>query len=267
MSTMRILLTNDDGIEAQGLEVLRRIAAELSDDVWVVAPETNQSGAAHSLTLHEPLRCRPLSPKTYAVRGTPTDCVLMAVLFLMTDSPPDLVLSGVNCGQNLADDINYSGTVAGAIEGSLLGVRSIALSLAIGHEDIDEPIWETPTKLGADLVRRLLAAEFPDGVVMNVNFPAVAPDQVQGMAATRQGKRDPGLMRIEDRVDPRGVPYYWFGFRPRPSDPPEGTDLWAVATRLISVTPLYPNLTHQNSLDHLGGVLRDAAENRGRRAG
>lgn len=264
---MRILLTNDDGIEAKGLAVLREIAAELSDDVWVVAPETNQSGASHSLTLHEPLRCRPVSDRTYAVRGTPTDCVLMAVLFLMTDSPPDLVLSGVNCGQNLADDINYSGTVAGAIEGSLLGVPSIALSLAIGHDDADEPIWETPTKLGASLVRRLLAAEFPEGVVMNVNFPAIPPAQVTGMVATRQGKRDPGLMRIEDRIDPRGLPYYWFGFQRRRSDPPEGTDLWAIASGSISVTPLYLNLTHQKSLERLGAVLSDTSGQRGRRAG
>ena len=125
---MRILLTNDDGIEAPGLDVLEKIASDLTDDVWVVAPETDNSGASHSLTLAEPLRMRELGKRHYAIKGTPTDCVIMGVRFLLQDQPPDLVLSGVNRGQNLADDVTYSGTVAGAIQGTLLGVPSIAMS-------------------------------------------------------------------------------------------------------------------------------------------
>ena len=128
---MRILITNDDGIEAPGLDVLEKIATDLTDEVWVVAPETDNSGASHSLTLAEPLRMRELGKRRYAVKGTPTDCVIMGVRFLLRDTPPNLVLSGVNRGQNLADDITYSGTVAGAIQGTLLGVPSMALSLAL----------------------------------------------------------------------------------------------------------------------------------------
>lgn len=256
---MRILLTNDDGIEAHGLDVLRKIAAKLSDDVWVVAPDDNQSGAAHSLTLHEPLRCREMAKRVYAVRGTPTDCVLMGVLFLMRDDPPDLVISGVNWGQNVADDINYSGTVAGAIEGSLLGIPAIAMSLTLGHDDLDAPLWETPLAHGADVVKKLLEAGWPEGVVLNVNFPAVKPQAVKGMAATRQGQRDPGMMSIVDRIDPRGAPYYWFGFERRRAKPPEGTDLWAIASGLISVTPLDLELTHYRVREHLAAALKDAA--------
>ena len=148
---MRILITNDDGIEAAGLDVLEKIATDLSDDVWVIAPETDQSGAAHSLTLAEPLRMRELAPRRYAVKGTPTDCVIMGVRFLLADQPPELVLSGVNRGQNLADDVNYSGTVAGAIEAALLGIPSIAMSLVTEGFERGAPQWETPMRHGASL--------------------------------------------------------------------------------------------------------------------
>src|SRR5512141_937031 len=162
---MRILLTNDDGIEAPGLDVLEKIATDLTDDVWVVAPETDNSGASHSLTLAEPLRMRELGKRHYAVKGTPTDCVIMGVRFLLREQPPDLVLSGVNRGQNLADDVTYSGTVAGAIEGCLLGVPSIALSLAIGNYETGKPIWDTPTRHGGGLLGKLPKAGWPEGVV------------------------------------------------------------------------------------------------------
>ncbi|MGD9868099.1 MAG: 5'/3'-nucleotidase SurE [Hyphomicrobiales bacterium] len=254
---MRILITNDDGIEAPGLDVLHKIASELSDDVWVVAPETDQSGASHSLTLHEPLRLRKLKDKVYAVKGTPTDCVIMGVRFLMPESPPALVLSGVNRGQNMADDVTYSGTVAGAMEGTLLGIRSIALSLAYRLDDDPEGDpeihWETPMKHGAPLIRRLLETGWDKGVVLNINFPDRTPDRVKGIAITRQGRRDQDLLRVEDRMDTRGNPYYWFGFSRRRSNPPEGTDLWAVYGGQISVTPLKLNLTHGGALDTLAG--------------
>ena len=195
---MRILLTNDDGIEAPGLGVLEKIATDLTDDVWVVAPETDNSGASHSLTLAEPLRMRDLGKRHYAVKGTPTDCVIMGVRFLLRDQPPDLVLSGVNRGQNLADDVTYSGTVAGAIQGTLLGVPSIAMSLVCGpvetgQEVREPPIWETPMHHGGELVRKLLDSGWPEGVVINVNFPSCEPGAVKGDRATLQGQRDPGL--------------------------------------------------------------------------
>ena len=255
---MRILLTNDDGINAPGIDVLEKIATDLTDDVWVVAPEIDNSGASHSLTLAEPLRMRELGERHFAVKGTPTDCVIMGVRFLLRQQPPDLVLSGVNRGQNLADDITYSGTVAGAIQGTLLGVPSIAMSLVIGtaeSEQIGEPIWETPMRHGAELVRKLLKAGWPEGVVLNVNFPACEPDAVKGMCATVQGLRDPGLLRIEDRLDTRGKAYYWIGIERRRAKPPQDTDLWAVRSNLISVTPLCLDYTDQKTRAKLAKVL------------
>jgi 5'-nucleotidase len=257
---MRILLTNDDGIEAPGLGVLEKIATDLTDDVWVVAPETDNSGASHSLTLAEPLRMRDLGKRHFAVKGTPTDCVIMGVRFLLRDQPPDLVLSGVNRGQNLADDVTYSGTVAGAIQGTLLGVPSIAMSLVCGpvetgKEVREPPIWETPMQHGGELVRKLLESGWPEGVVINVNFPSCEPGAVKGTAATVQGQRDPGLFRIDDRFDTRGRAYYWVGIERRRAEPPEGTDLWAVRSNLISVTPLCLDYTDQATRTRLASVL------------
>ncbi len=257
---MRILITNDDGIEAPGLDVLEKIATDLTDDVWIVAPETDNSGASHSLTLAEPLRLRELAKRRYAVKGTPTDCVIMGVRYLLKDEPPDLVLSGVNRGQNLADDVNYSGTVAGAIEGSLLGVPSIALSLAISNYDFGVPAWDTPMHHGADLVRKLIDAGWPRSTVLNVNFPDCEPDQVKGVAATVQGLRDTELLDIDDRMDTRGKAYYWIGIAKRGPNPPKGTDLWAVRANLISVTPLCLDFTDRSTLPELAAVLDEKAK-------
>src|ERR1700761_8537288 len=167
---MRILVTNDDGIHAPGLVIAEKIAREISDDVWVVAPETEQSGASHSLTLTAPLRLRKISERRFAVSGTPTDCVMMAALHVLKAQPPELVLSGVNWGSNMADDVTYSGTIAGAMEGCALGIPSVALSQA-GDEDSRERIdWSPGEVRGPGLVRELLAAGWPDGTLMNVNF-------------------------------------------------------------------------------------------------
>jgi 5'-nucleotidase len=254
---MRILITNDDGINAPGLDVLQQIASELSDDVWTVAPETDQSGASHSLSLHEPLRLRKLEDRIYAVKGTPTDCIIMGVRFLLLDGPPDLVLSGVNAGQNMADDVTYSGTVAGAFEGNLLGVPSMALSLAYGFGGKDEIKWQTPMAHGAKLIRKLLDTGFPEDVVLNINFPDREPEDVEGVVVTQQGRRNQDLLTIEDRMDTRGNPYYWLGFRRRRSTPAKGTDLWAIYTGRISVTPLNLNLTHEGIRHDLAAALGD----------
>ena len=260
---LRILLTNDDGITAPGMQVLEKIAGDLSDDVWVVAPELDNSGASHSLTLSEPIRMTEVGARHYAVRGTPTDCVIMGVRFLLKDKVPDLVISGVNRGQNLADDITYSGTVAGAIQGTLLGIPSIAMSLVTGPAMTDqgtgEPIWETPMRHGGDLVRRLLKMGWPDGVVLNVNYPDCEPDVVKGMRATVQGLRNPELFRIEDRLDTRGKAYYWLGVERRKAKPPKGTDLWAVGCKFISVTPLCLDYTDEPTREAFETVL-DGAE-------
>ena len=159
---MRILLTNDDGIHAQGLKILESIARELSDDVVVVAPESDQSGVAHSLSLSDPLRLREISPRHYAVKGTPTDCVIMAVRMIMAGNKPDLVLSGVNRGQNVAEDVTYSGTIAGAMEGAILGVPAIALSQAYGGVMGRTTIaWDATEAHAAPLIRKILAAGIP----------------------------------------------------------------------------------------------------------
>jgi 5'-nucleotidase len=247
---MRILVTNDDGIHAPGLAAAERIARALSDDVWVVAPETDQSGVAHSLTLSDPLRMRRAGERRFAVRGTPTDCVIMALKVVMADKP-DLVLSGVNGGANIADDVTYSGTVAGAMEGTLLGIPSFALSQAYSFASGAEPDYATAEAHGPGLVRDVMAAGIPDGTVMNVNFPDCPADAVAGRCITRQGKRVPDWLRIEERRDGRGNPYYWIGFRRARMEPEEGTDLAALANRLISVTPLSLDLTNDRVLEKM----------------
>jgi len=254
---MRILITNDDGIHAPGLEVLQKIAGELSDDVWTIAPETDQSGASHSLSLHEPMRMREIDHQVYAVKGTPTDCIIMGVRFLLLDKVPDLVLSGVNAGQNMADDVTYSGTIAGAFEGNLLGIPSIALSLAYSYDkDKTRKLkWQTPLSLGSDLITRLLDLGWPEDVVLNVNFPDREPDDIEGVAVTEQGRRNQDSLTIEDRMDTRGNPYYWLGFKRGNSIPAEGTDLWAVYTGQISVTPLNLDLTHRSAGESLADAM------------
>ncbi len=250
---MRILITNDDGIHAPGLGVLERIASSFSDDVWVVAPETDQSGAAHSLTLNDPLRLRQIGDRTFAVRGTPTDCVIMGVRHLLPEKP-DLVLSGVNRGQNIADDVTYSGTIAGAIEGTLLGVRSIAISQAYTWETRDAIKWHTAELLAPDLIRRLLDIELDGNVLLNVNFPDREPDEVAGTEMTVQGRRNQDLLYIDPREDGRGNPYFWIAFERQRSTPAKGTDLCAIAEGRVSVTPLTLDLTdadaHRTLLSH-----------------
>jgi 5'-nucleotidase len=254
---MRILITNDDGIHAPGLDVCEEIARVLSDDVWIVAPETDQSGVSHSLSLNDPLRLREVAPKHFAVKGTPTDCVIMGVRHIMKDSPPDLVLSGVNRGQNVAEDVTYSGTIAGAMEGTTLGVPSFALSQAYGLETRANPYWDTAIRHGPDVIRKVLAEGMPKDVLVNVNFPDCPPDAVKGVAITMQGKRDQDLLRIDPRHDGRGNPYYWLTFarkeRPKPRD---GTDLSAVANKRISVTALRLDLTDEPFMTRLAALFK-----------
>lgn len=251
---MRILLTNDDGIHAEGLAALERIARTLSDDVWVVAPETDQSGFAHSLSLSEPLRMRKIDERHFALRGTPTDCVIMGVRRVM-DTPPDLILSGVNNGTNLADDVTYSGTVAGAMEGTLLGIRSIAFSQAYSYdEDIRYIPWETTEAVAPALLKKLVAAEVPKDVFLNVNFPNCAPEDIRGTKITAQGKLIHGLW-IEERKDGRGFPYYWLRFGRKEAEIREGSDQAAIRDGYISVSPLHLDLTAHEVREKLTGVL------------
>ena len=248
---MRILLTNDDGIHAEGLAVLERIARTLSDDVWVVAPETDQSGLAHSLTLSEPLRLRKVSEKHFALRGTPTDCVIMGVREVLGGKKPDLILSGVNNGANMADDVTYSGTIAGAIEGTLQGIKSFAVSQAANYLDGERLIpWEIVENYAPELLKKLIKVEMPDWTFMNLNFPNCKPAEVQGISVTAQGKLDFGI-NVEKRSDGRGYPYYWLKFDARKGDFREGTDIHALRSNKISVTPLKLDLTDYDLLDRI----------------
>lgn len=253
---MRILLTNDDGVAAEGLECLERIARALSDDVWICAPELEQSGAGRGITLTDPLRVRRLDDRRFAVSGTPTDCVVIAVNDLMAEHKPDLVLSGVNRGHNIGEDVSYSGTVAGALQGMAMGIPSIALSqsLARFHDEVI-PYWETAEAFAPGIIQRLVETRWSPGVVMNLNFPNLPPDKVDAVEVTTQGFRDVGEMHAVRRTDLRGRSYYWMAFRGAEQQPQDGTDLRAIAEGRISVTPLHIDLTHMPTVHTLKGVL------------
>ena len=251
---MRILLTNDDGIHAKGLEVLEEIASKLGDEIWVVAPETDQSGLAHSLTLNEPLRLRKTGDRRFALKGTPTDCVIMGVRELM-DEPPDLILSGVNNGQNIGDDITYSGTVAAAMEGALLGIPSIALSQAYEWADKLRSIkWETTLEHALPLIKKVQKAGMPRKTLININFPNCDPSQVSGVEITRQGSYDHGLF-MEKRHDGRSFPYYWLRFGREIPSQRDATDIVALQERRISVTPIKLDWTDEEYRSELAGLI------------
>ncbi len=250
---MRILITNDDGIDAPGLSVLERVASTISDDIWVVAPETDQSGLSHSLTLGNPLRLREIGKRRFALRGTPSDCVIMATKTIIGERP-DLILSGVNWGQNTADDVTYSGTVAGAIEGTLIGIPSIALSQAHDSDGKRPVNWATAEAYAPKVIRQLLDFGFPPGILYNINFPDVSPDQVKGIDVSHQGRLIHSLY-IDERVDPRGNKYFWLGYRRQRSERVPGTDLYSVDNGSVSITPLRLDLTDYELADRLRSVV------------
>lgn len=248
LSGARILVTNDDGVYAPGLAALERIARQLCDDVWVVAPENEQSGASHSLTLRRPLRIRELEKCRYAVDGTPTDCVLLAVNHILKKRRPDLVLSGVNRGGNLGEDVSYSGTVAATIEGTILGVPSIALSQMVGKPHDRE--FDVAEDLAPGLIRRLCRVGWPRSALINVNFPERTPRGEPWYRVVRQGRR-----KIGDRItvgrDPRGEPYYWIGWVRTEEQVQPDTDVWAINEGYVSITPVDLELTDQATLRRL----------------
>ncbi|MBV8568005.1 MAG: 5'/3'-nucleotidase SurE [Methylobacteriaceae bacterium] len=258
---MRILITNDDGIHAPGLAVLERIAGAFSRDVWVVAPETDQSGVSHSLSLNDPLRLREIGERRYALKGTPTDCVIMGVRHLLGEEAPGLVLSGVNRGQNVAEDVTYSGTIAAAIEGTILGVPSIAVSQAYGPSTGRKNIhWETAETHAPDVIGKILAEGIPRDVLVNVNFPDCPPGEVAGLAVTVQGKRDTELLQLDQRIDGRGNPYFWLVAARGKFPLGHGTDLAALAGNQISVTPLRLDLTDEPTLTRYAHAFAQARE-------
>ena len=249
---MRILLTNDDGIHAPGLEVLEAIARQFSDDVWIVAPAEEQSGAGHSLTLNSPVRLRQHGERRFAVSGTPTDAVMMALRKVLPGTP-DLLLSGVNRGANLGDDVTYSGTVSAAIEGALAGIRSIGLSQVYAKEGMGDAVpFAAAEAWGAKVIAPLLEAPFAPRTLVNVNFPALAPAAVKGIRVVRQGFHDYARGSVVEGTDPRGYQYYWFGLHGIEHTAGHATDLEAIQDGYVSVTPLQLDLTHDASLAALG---------------
>jgi 5'-nucleotidase len=253
---MRILVTNDDGIHAEGLDICEQIARALSDDVWVIAPEYDQSGVAHSLTLNDPLRLRQVAERRFAVRGTPTDCVIMGARHVLNGKGPDLVLSGVNRGRNAGEDVIYSGTVAGAVEGTVIGVPSVALSQAYASRSGRPPYWETSLRHGPDIIRRVVAEGIPRDVLINVNFPDCPPDAVKRIAVTTQGRRMQERLQIDQRKDGRGNPYYWIAYVRHAFAPAEhGTDLAALEEHCIAVTPLKLDMTDEPYMTQLAKLF------------
>ena len=245
---MRILLTNDDGINAPGLAVLEAIARQLSDDVWVCAPAEENSGAGHSLTLHMPVRLVEHGGQRFSVTGTPTDAVNLALRKLFADKAPDLLISGINNGENLADDVTYSGTISAAMEGALAGIPAVAMSQALrdaGHGFAAAEAW------AAQVLAPLLDLQMAKRTVVNINFPALAAAEVKGIRVVRQGFHDYARGSLIEGTDPRGRPYYWFGLHDIEHTLDHGTDLEAVNEGYIAITPLQLDLTHHASIGNL----------------
>ncbi len=250
----RILVSNDDGINAPGLETSIKIAEQLSDEVWVIAPMEEKSGASHSLSLGHPLRMQQLDKRRFAVGGTPTDCVMVATRYLMKDYLPDLILSGVNWGQNIAEDVSYSGTVAVAKEGTVSGIRSIAMSQTVFFGDptgFPDPRFEVAEKYAADVILKVLEAEWTKGTFVNINFPHIEPSDTPRVRITKQGKREKSILGIDARLDPRGGTYFWYDFERHISKPEAGTDLEAIMQGDISVTPLHMDHTSASLTENL----------------
>lgn len=241
---MPILLSNDDGIASEGINILQHTLASL-DEIWVVAPDRDQSAVSHSLTLQRPLRIEQVAARSFAVDGTPTDCINLAINGILQQRPR-LVISGINRGANLGDDITYSGTVSAAMEATLLGVPAIAVSL-VADDHFD---FAAAAAFTQHLAATLLHDHLPPDTLLNVNVPALPSEQIKGCALTRQGKRRYGDAIVE-KVDPRGKKYYWIGGGPLDVVDGEGTDFSAVRQGLISITPLHLDLTNYASLARL----------------
>lgn len=244
---MRILVTNDDGINAPGLSVLREVAEQLGSEIWVVAPETDQSGLSHSLTLNDPLRLRKLEDRVYALRGTPTDCVIMGVREVMPEAP-DLILSGINSGHNISDDVTYSGTIAAAMEGTMLRIPSIALSQGYDWDSGAVIPWDVSRAHASQIVRKVLKKGIDPGILININFPSCEVGDVAGVRITRQGALTHGLY-LDKRDDGRKNPYYWLTYRKQLQNVITGTDMDALQHNFISLTPLKLDLTADDAMD------------------
>ena len=249
----RVLLTNDDGIDAPGLAVLEAVAAELAHEVWVVAPEHDQSGTSHSISLHSPLRVSRRGERRFGVMGTPGDCVVMGVRHLMRAAPPTLILSGINRGANLGVETMFSGTVGAAMTGLLLGLPSIALSQTF--RDRENVRWDTSRALAPGVIRQLLAVEYAQPVCLNVNFPDIDASAAGPLTPTKQGV---GLVQgidVQSQTDPRGLEYHWLRFQRGPRENAPDSETAVVASGRVSVTPLYFDRTDDKTFAELAASL------------
>ncbi len=249
----RVLLTNDDGIGADGLALIERLVAPHAGDVWVVAPSEERSGASHSISMHDPIRHREIDARHHAIKGTPTDCALMGIYELMPE-PPSLMISGINWGANLAEDVTYSGTAAAAMEGALLGVPAIALSQVHAYEEIH---WATAERFTPQVIDGILAAGIAPGTFVNVNFPPVPPEAVRGIRVCQQGIRPPGAFKPVHRVDERRKSYYWIKISRVDHDIDPNTDLHAIENNEIAVCPIQLDMTAGGSLPALREAFFD----------
>ena len=245
----RVILTNDDGIDAPGMAVLEEIAAQVAKEVWVVAPEKDQSGQSHAISLHHALRIHEHGPRRFSVTGTPGDCAALAICHLMKDCPPQLMLSGVNRGVNLGIETVFSGTVGGAMTSMMLGVPAIALSQAF--TDRRNVPWDTARALGVATILKLVETGWSKNACLNVNFPPIPASEAGPIALARQGEGVIGGMHVDTRTDPRGMTYHWLNFHrsDRPQSP--GTDYSAMRAGRIVVTPLRYDRTDEDAYDDL----------------
>ena len=239
-----ILVSNDDGIYSDGIRTLARHLKVLGK-VIVVAPDQERSAASHSLTLHRPLRVKKLGADMYAVDGTPTDCITIGVKEILPRRP-DIIVSGINKGANLGDDVHYSGTVSAALEGAIMGIQGIALSMMTREKDG----FDDASRFAGRLTRKVLKEGLPTGVILNVNFPPVAAGKIRGFQFTKQGKRNYGDI-IAERIDPRGRKYYWVGGDQEGFENIPGSDCNAILSNYISITPIRVNLTDHQYLEEI----------------
>jgi 5'-nucleotidase len=251
----RILISNDDGIHSEGIAMLEQAMREFSDDVWVVAPLSEQSGAGHSLTLHQPLRVAQHALTRFSVSGTPTDCVLLAAKeILPKDKPIDLIVSGINHGDNMAEHVTYSGTIAATMEGTLLGIPSIAFSRCMQGKYQPHP-WETSLVAVRSVISQLRGLQWDSRTLLSVNIPDCTPDEVRGIRVVRQGSRDT-VDAVEHRTDPRGRSYYWIGGTDYTNATfAVETDCDAVAQHYIALTPISLDLTHYPMLNQVASYI------------
>ena len=243
----RVLIVNDDGIDGPGIKLLEKIVRQFTDDVWVVAPDEERSGAGHSVSISHPIRVKKIDDRHFAVKGTPTDCALLGIYEFLADRKPDILLSGINAGPNLAEDMTYSGTASAAMEGAMLGIPAVALSQLRSYGN--PVLWQTSEQVLPGVIKTLLSAKWTPGMFVNVNVPNVEPSLIQGTKVVSQGQRPPGSFKPLASVDARHVPFYWIKIAFTQAQWPENTDLKAVEDNFVSVTPMKLDMTHYQVME------------------